>query len=73
MAMNIGTRVSLSPRSAPAESTCTPSGNWNAAAYSSKVEASAATARSSVYKRTTALWPSSSTAIDSICVTSTMA
>ena len=41
MAMNIGTRVSFSPRSAPAESTWMPSGNWNAAAYSSSVEASA--------------------------------
>ena len=45
-ASNIGTRVSLSPRSAPADSTCTPSGNWNAAAYSSSDAASVATATS---------------------------
>jgi hypothetical protein len=73
MAMNIGTRVSLSPRSAPALSTWMPSGSWNAAAYSSRIAASEATARSSVYSRTTALWPSSSTVIDSSWVTSTIA
>ena len=48
-------------------------GSWKAAAYSSRGEASAATARSLVYRPTTALWPSSSTVMDSICVTSTIA
>ena len=47
-AMNIGTRVSFSPRRAPIDSTCTPSGNWKAAAISSSVEASAMTAVSPV-------------------------
>ena len=47
-ASSIGARVSLSPRSAPADSTCTPSGNWNAAAYSSSDAASEATTASAV-------------------------
>ncbi|MNV96033.1 hypothetical protein D3C71_1909880 [compost metagenome] len=47
-ARTIGTRVSLSPRSAPADSTWMPSGNWNIAEYSSSEAASEATATSAV-------------------------
>ncbi|KAG1291424.1 hypothetical protein G6F63_016972 [Rhizopus arrhizus] len=68
MAMNIGTRVSFRPRNAPADSTWMPSGNWKVAAYSSRVEARPATARSLVYTPTMASWPNSSTAADNVCV-----
>jgi MATE family multidrug resistance protein len=47
-AITIGTRVSRRPRNAPEAMTWMPSGNWNAAAYSSNPAASAATCASPV-------------------------
>lgn len=54
IARNIGTRVSLSPRKAPADNTWMPSGNWNVAANNNSTDASAATAASLVYTPTMA-------------------
>ena len=51
--------MSLSPRSAPADTTCTPSGSWNSAAYSSRLPPSAITAGSALYSAAMASWPAS--------------